>query len=68
MTLELTDAAKAQLALEGWDPVFGARPLKRTIQQRIENALAGRVLLGEFGAGDRIRVDVVVGQFEFGKA
>ncbi|MEL6329980.1 MAG: AAA family ATPase [Planctomycetota bacterium] len=57
MVLEITDAAKAQLAAEGYDPAFGARPLKRTIQQRVENALASRILAGEFGAGDTIRLD-----------
>ncbi len=67
MTIELTDAAKQQLAVEGWDPIFGARPLKRTIQQRIENALASRLLSGEFGPGDRINVDAAGGQFTFGK-
>ncbi len=67
ITLTLTDAAKQQLASEGWDPVFGARPLKRTIQQRIENALASRILAGEFGASDSVKVDAVGGQFTFGK-
>ncbi|MBK7403323.1 MAG: AAA family ATPase [Phycisphaerales bacterium] len=57
MTLELTDGAKALLAEEGWDPAFGARPLKRAIQQRLENPLATRILNGEFGAGEGIRVD-----------
>ncbi len=68
MTLELTDAAKAQLASEGWDPQYGARPLKRTIQSRVENALASRILAGEFGAGDAVRVDWDGGRFVFGKA
>ncbi len=56
MSLTLTDDAKAALASEGWDPAFGARPLKRTIQQRIENPLASRILAGEFAAGDSVRV------------
>jgi ATP-dependent Clp protease ATP-binding subunit ClpB len=68
MTLELTDAAKAQLASEGWDPAYGARPLKRAIQQRIENPLASRILAGEFGAGDSIQVDVQGTTFTFTKA
>ncbi|MFO0830474.1 MAG: AAA family ATPase [Phycisphaerales bacterium] len=68
ISLTLSDAAKQQLATEGWDPVFGARPLKRTIQQRIENALAGRILAGDFGSGDTIAVDAVGGQFTFQKA
>ncbi len=58
ITLELSDAAKLRLGEEGWDPAFGARPLKRTIQQRIENPLASRLLAGEFGPGDTIRVDI----------
>jgi ATP-dependent Clp protease ATP-binding subunit ClpB len=57
MALELTDAAKDHLASEGWDPAFGARPLKRAIQQRIENPLASRILAGEFGPGDTILCD-----------
>ncbi len=57
ITIDLTDEAKAAIADEGWDPVFGARPLKRVIQQRLENALASRILAGEFGPGDAIRVD-----------
>lgn len=67
ITLEVTDAAKQQLASEGWDPIFGARPLKRTIQQRVENALATRILSGDFGDGDRVRVDWNGGQFVFAK-
>jgi ATP-dependent Clp protease ATP-binding subunit ClpB len=59
--------AKAQLGSEGWDPQFGARPLKRTIQQRIENALASRILSGEFGAGDHILVDYKSPSFVFRK-
>jgi ATP-dependent Clp protease ATP-binding subunit ClpB len=65
MTLEVTDAARAQLASEGWDPAFGARPLKRTIQQRIENPLASKILAGELGPGDRVRVDYVGKSFIF---
>jgi ATP-dependent Clp protease ATP-binding subunit ClpB len=67
ISLDITDAAKLQLASEGWDPVFGARPLKRTIQQRIENAMATRILSGEFGDGDAVRVDWNGGQFVFAK-
>jgi ATP-dependent Clp protease ATP-binding subunit ClpB len=55
--LELTDAAKALLAREGFDPVFGARPLKRTLQRRVQDPLALRLLEGEFAAGDTVRVD-----------
>jgi ATP-dependent Clp protease ATP-binding subunit ClpB len=68
MAVELTDAAKIQLASEGWDPAYGARPLKRAIQQRIENPLASRILAGEFGAGDSILVDVQGTVFTFTRA
>jgi len=58
MELALTDAARDQLAEAGFDPVYGARPLKRAIQQRIENPLAQRILAGEFSPGDTILADV----------
>ena len=67
MSLELTMEAKQHLGAEGWDPAFGARPLKRTIQQRIENTLASRILNGEFGAGDAILCDYQGGSFVFTK-
>jgi ATP-dependent Clp protease ATP-binding subunit ClpB len=65
--IELSDPAKTELAEEGWDPSFGARPLKRTIQQRVENPLATRLLNGEFGPGDAIRVDYKGKSFVFEK-
>jgi ATP-dependent Clp protease ATP-binding subunit ClpB len=68
MLLHLSDAAKAQLASEGWDPSFGARPLKRTIQQRIENPLASRILAGELGDGDTVEVEYTGNSFTFKKA
>ncbi|MEM9166890.1 MAG: AAA family ATPase [Planctomycetota bacterium] len=68
MALELTDAALELIATEGWDPAFGARPLKRVIQQRLENALAGKILSGELGAGDAVRVDVAGSSLTFAKA
>ena len=52
--VELTDAAKEQLVREGYDPAYGARPLKRTIQRRVLDPLALRVLEGEFGEGDTV--------------
>ena len=55
--VELTDAAKDQLVREGYDPAYGARPLKRTIQRRVLDPLALRVLEGEFGEGDTVVVD-----------
>jgi ATP-dependent Clp protease ATP-binding subunit ClpB len=57
ITLELTDTAKEALAEAGWDPAYGARPLKRAIQRLVENPLALRLLEGEFVDGDSIRVD-----------
>ena len=57
ITLELTPAARQQLAAEGYDPNYGARPLKRVLQQRIQNPLALRLLQGEFHEGDTILVD-----------
>jgi ATP-dependent Clp protease ATP-binding subunit ClpB len=63
--LELTDAAKELLAEEGWDPAYGARPLKRAIQRRLENALARELLEGRFGEGDTVRVDAEDGELVF---
>ncbi|OAN48607.1 ATP-dependent chaperone ClpB [Chloroflexus islandicus] len=65
LNLELTTAARAQLAAEGYDPVFGARPLKRVIQQRIQNPLALQLLQGAFPEGSTIVVDVENGNFVF---
>ena len=65
LLLEVTDTAKQALAAEGYDPQFGARPLKRVIQQRIENALATRILAGEFKPGDLIVIDYERGAFIF---
>ncbi|MEX0386708.1 ATP-dependent chaperone ClpB [Spiribacter onubensis] len=59
MALELTDAALDVIGEAGFDPIYGARPLKRVLQQRVENVLAQRILGGEFSPGDRIRVDAV---------
>ena len=57
MALEVTDPAKALLAERGYDPVYGARPLKRTIQRLIQDPLAVKILEGEFNEGDRVRID-----------
>jgi ATP-dependent Clp protease ATP-binding subunit ClpB len=65
--LELTDAAKGVLAEAGWDPAFGARPLKRAIQRLVENPLALRLLEGDFADGDTIRVDAEDGEIRFEK-
>ncbi|MCR4407915.1 MAG: ATP-dependent chaperone ClpB [Anaerolineae bacterium] len=58
MKLELTEAAKQRLAEEGYDPVYGARPLKRLIQRRVQDPLAMKLLAGEFVEGDTVVVDV----------
>jgi ATP-dependent Clp protease ATP-binding subunit ClpB len=57
LRVEFTDAAKKQLMDEGYDPSFGARPLKRVIQQRLENKLATEIIAGKFTEGDRIKID-----------
>jgi ATP-dependent Clp protease ATP-binding subunit ClpB len=54
--LVLEDGARDRLAEAGFDPVYGARPLKRAIQQQLENPLAQQILHGDFGPGDTIRV------------
>ena len=68
MTLELTEAAMDEIAREGWDPAYGARPLKRVLQQRVENPLATRILEGEFGPGDAVCVGFDAGRFTFERA
>jgi len=64
----LDDAARDHLGEAGYDPVYGARPLKRTIQQRIENPLAQKILKGDFGPGQRIRISVKGGELIFSAA
>ena len=65
MQLELSDAALDKLGEAGFDPVYGARPLKRVLQNQVENALARHMLEGQFAPGDRIRVDVQDGELTF---
>jgi ATP-dependent Clp protease ATP-binding subunit ClpB len=67
MKLDVSPAALSELAKVGFDPVFGARPLKRAIQQRIENPLSKLILQGRFGPKDVIPVDVVGEEFQFGR-
>ena len=57
ITLELSDAAKVWLANAGYDPVYGARPLKRTIQKSLQDPLARRILEGRIRDGETVRVD-----------
>ena len=65
MQLEVTPAALAELARAGFDPVFGARPLKRAIQQQLENPVAKMILQGKFGPNDVVPVDWRDGEFVF---
>jgi ATP-dependent Clp protease ATP-binding subunit ClpB len=64
----LDGAALDQLGEAGFDPVYGARPLKRAIQQQIENPLAQALLAGQFGPGDRIRAVLHEGKLAFEKS
>jgi len=65
--LELTDAARRHLADVGYDPVYGARPLKRVIQREVQDPLALALLRGEFAEGETVRVDARDGQVTFEK-
>ena len=67
LTVSLTDAAREWLAERGYDPSFGARPLRRVMQREVENPLAKRLLAGEFAAGDHIVIDVEEGRLVFHK-
>jgi len=65
--LEVSDDAKTLLANEGYDPTYGARPLKRVIQNRVQNSLANAILSGEFPEGSTIKVDTQHGEFTFSR-
>ena len=65
--VEFTDGAREQIMDEGYDPAFGARPLKRTIQQRLENPLAAELLAGKFADGDTIKINGDAHRFSFEK-
>ncbi|MER2512027.1 MAG: hypothetical protein ABTQ25_06360, partial [Nitrosomonas ureae] len=67
MGLDVTTAALDKLGEAGFDPVYGARPLKRAIQQELENPLARRILAGEFGPGDTVVVDTGKDGLDFRK-
>ena len=60
--LQVTDAARCLLVEHGYDPVYGARPLRRTVQRMLDDMLAESILRGDLAAGDRVFVDVVDGQ------
>jgi ATP-dependent Clp protease ATP-binding subunit ClpB len=65
LSIELSDAVLDHLAEAGFDPVYGARPLKRAIQQLVENPLAHAILAGEFGPGDTINAELLEGVINF---
>ncbi|MEZ6066360.1 MAG: hypothetical protein R3B90_11785 [Planctomycetaceae bacterium] len=65
--LSVSDDAKTLLANEGYDPTYGARPLKRVIQNRLQNSLANAILSGEFPEGTTIHVDAQHGEFTFAR-
>ena len=67
IAIEVSDKALDLLANVGFDPVYGARPLKRAIQQQLENPLASKILAGEFGQGDTVKVDAEGGKLAFTK-
>jgi ATPases with chaperone activity, ATP-binding subunit len=67
ISLEVTDAARARVAQQGYDPQYGARPLRRAIQRSIENPLARQILAGEFSASDTVRIDARDGALVFEK-
>jgi ATP-dependent Clp protease ATP-binding subunit ClpC len=68
ITIEVTAAAKQALVKEGYDPTYGARPLRRVVERQVENALARRILAGEFAESDRVVVDYASGEYTFAKA
>jgi ATP-dependent Clp protease ATP-binding subunit ClpB len=68
ITLEVTDAARELLAERGWDPVYGARPLKRAIQRLVQDRLAMLLLAGELSEGDTVNVDAGGAELTFRKA
>ena len=63
--LDITNAAREKLLDEGYDAVYGARPLKRVIQRRIEDALSEEILANKVSPGQRVRVDAKDGKFVF---
>jgi ATP-dependent Clp protease ATP-binding subunit ClpC len=68
LLLEVTGEARAMLAREGYDPVYGARPLRRVIQKRLEDEISEKLLRGVFTSGDTVIVDVLDGQLTLDKA
>src|SRR5262249_25018772 len=68
ISLVVTDGARKLLAERGWDPVYGARPLKRAIQRLVQDPLAMQLLEGKFGEGDTVEVDAHRGELTFARA
>ena len=68
MSIVVTDTARKLLAKRGWDPVYGARPLKRAIQRLVQDPLAMMILEGKFSEGDQIVVDGKNGELAFTRA
>jgi ATP-dependent Clp protease ATP-binding subunit ClpB len=67
ITLECSEGAIDEIARLGYDPVYGARPLKRVIQQQLQNQLARELLAGHFPEGSHVRIDFVQDEFTFGR-
>ncbi|MCH8199307.1 MAG: AAA family ATPase [Chloroflexi bacterium] len=67
LSIELSDGAKAWLVEEGYDPVFGARPLRRAVERHVENEIAKRILAGELKENDTVLVDVAKGKLTFAR-
>jgi len=67
MKVQISDAALAEIAAAGFDPVYGARPLKRAIQQQIENPLSKEILAGKYAAGETVVIDMRGGDIGFSK-
>jgi ATP-dependent Clp protease ATP-binding subunit ClpB len=67
-TIDFGDQVRESLAHEGYDPVYGARPLRRAIQRRIENPLSRAIIAGDFKKGDKIRSGIKDGEVHFVKA
>jgi ATP-dependent Clp protease ATP-binding subunit ClpB len=65
--IALSDDARTLLGNLGYDPIYGARPLRRVIQKQLVDRLALKILEGEFGEGDGVRVDAVDGEIVFAK-
>lgn len=68
MSCQVSDRAVAEIAKAGFDPVYGARPLRRAIQSKIEDTLSEQLLTGKFRAGDVIQIDAENGEFQFSQA